>query len=87
MVAFIACCSTSQTSMKVSRVLFMKHKDGYMIPAFIQVNSYDSNLVSIVQKLNVSEQYIWFFSKTLKVCAATSESMRIMGVRLMIRSC
>ena len=62
--------------------MFMKHKDGYIIPVLLYMASYQSTLVAVVQELKSNDDYIWFYSKSLQVCAATKDSLRMLGVRL-----
>lgn len=69
-----------QGAMKMSRVMFMKHRDGYMLPVYLNVNSFKYRIVAVIQKLKVSDQFIWFYSNSWTVCAATHESFRLLGV-------
>ena len=80
-VCVCVCHAVRQTAFKSTRVIFMKHRAGYVMPMLLQVSTFDDHIVAVAQKLNVSEQYIWVMSSSLKVCAATQEALRMLGVR------
>ena len=45
----------------------------------MSVNSYKHHLVVIAQRLQVSDQFVWFHSRSLTICAATHASLRLLG--------
>lgn len=70
-----------QTILQSSRVIFIKHRAGYVVPVILQVNSYAGSVVAIAQKLTVSDEYVWFFSNNYRVTTATHGAVRMLGVR------
>ena len=44
-------------------------------------------MVGVVQKLNGTEQYIWYYAGSLQICAATQDVMRLMAVRSFCSRC
>ena len=70
-----------QVIIQTSRVIFIKHRAGYVLPVILQVNSFAGSVVAIAQKLTVADEYAWFFSNSLRMTAATHGAMRLLGVR------
>ena len=62
--------------------MFAKHHDGYIFPVMLNVNSYDGSFVGIFQRLNCKDEFIWFYSKSFAVVAASPGSLEMMGVSL-----
>ena len=62
------------------RTLFGKHREGYIFPMLMKASPMDNCFMSVMQRLTTSDEYIWFFSKSFTVCAASHESMRLLGV-------
>jgi hypothetical protein len=66
--------------MKTSRTLFGKHKHGHIFPILLNANLMEGHIMGIVQRVDSSDDYVWFTSKTLKVLGASQTSLLLMGV-------
>jgi hypothetical protein len=66
--------------MKTSRTLFGKHKHGHIFPILLNANLMEGHIMGVVQRVDSSDDYVWFTSKTLKVLGASQTSLLLMGV-------
>lgn len=64
-----------------TRVMFMRHRDGHIFPALISGNHMNGNLVAAIQRVETADEFVWFFSKSFTVCAASLGSLALFGVR------
>ena len=69
-----------QVITKTSRVMFARHRDGFIFPIMLNVNSYDGAFVAIIQRLNCRDDFVWFYSKTYAIVGASHGSLSMMGV-------
>ena len=61
--------------------MFCRHRQGYIFPVVMNINCLESSFVSIIQKLHCTDEFIWFYSKSHIVTAASQGSLALMGVR------
>ena len=66
--------------MKNSRVLFGKHKQGYVFPMLLNTSALETCFVGVMQKITSNDEFLWFYSKSLQVVAGSLESLMMMGV-------
>jgi hypothetical protein len=66
--------------MTKSRVMFGKHKRGYIFPILLNATALDSCLVSVIHKLTTTDEFVWFYAKSLTVCGVTAKSASLFGV-------
>ena len=82
MCSFQPCaCVPLQVILSNARILFVKHRQGYIFPAQVNVSVMDGCFVAAMQKCNTSEEFIWFYSKSFVVSAASEGSLAMLGVR------
>lgn len=60
--------------------MFAKHRHGHIFPVLLNVNPLNDSFVGIIQKLNCSSHFIWFYSKSFVICGASRESLHMLGV-------
>jgi hypothetical protein len=70
-----------EVMMNSSRTMFGKHKQGYLFPLLINSISGENGFVGMMQRLHTSDEFIWFYSKSLVIAGATQDCMRALGVR------
>ncbi len=73
--------------MNTTRTVFGKHKAGYIFPLLLNVRSTDTCFAGLLQRLHTSDQFILFWSQSLRVIEGTQESLELMGVRLYVCVC
>ncbi len=71
----------SQYFPSMSRVMFGKHKQGYIFPLMLALNMMEDGISGAVQRIDTSDEFIWFYSKSLTICGASQGSYRLLGVR------
>ena len=70
-----------QFMLSAARVMFLKHRQGHIFPALVNTNVMEGSFVAAMQKLNTSDEFIWFYSRSLTVSAASLGSLALLGVR------
>ena len=78
--AFGVCCCW-QVMLRSTRTMFGKHKQGHIFPIIISANTLDTCFAGVIHKVHCPDEFIWFYSKSLIVCAASLQSLELMGVR------
>jgi PAS domain S-box-containing protein len=70
----------NEVMQSTSRIMFVKHKLGHVIPILQNSSTLEKHFIGFMQPLVTGEEYIWFYSKTFVISAATENSLALMGV-------
>ena len=62
-------------------MVFLKHHDGHIFPVAMNVHPVHDKIVGVYEKLPCDEEFIWFYADSLAICAASMESLAMLGVR------
>ena len=69
-----------QNLIHTSRMMFGRHKQGYIFPLQINATIMDSTFYAVMQAASTQQEFIWFYSQSLRICAATEGSVKLLGV-------
>ena len=70
----------AQIMLETSRVMFAKHRQGYIFPVLMNANMLACEFVGIIQKLTSVDEYILYHSGNLAIASATQGSLSAMEV-------
>lgn len=69
-----------QVILNSARVLFVKHRHGYIFPVYSNTNVVDGCFFAAMQKVETTDEYIWFYSDSFTVAAASRGALNLLGV-------
>lgn len=74
-------CRFGQVMLSKARLMFLKHRQGHLLPVIMNANVVDSSFVAVMQQVQTSDEYIWFYSNSHTICGASQGSLSLLGVR------
>ena len=63
-----------------SRTMFAKHRLGHIFPVLMNAKAMEEGIAGAMQKINTTDEFVWFYSKSLTVVAGTALSLAALGV-------
>ena len=67
--------------LSTARMVFVKHRQGFVFPAQVNANVVDGQFVAALQKCDTTDEFLWFYRKSHSVTAASEGSLALLGVR------
>ena len=68
--------------MKFTRATFGQHKQGYVFPLIMGVNALEDCFAGVMQRIDTTDEFIFFYDKSFIISGASEKSFRMLGVRL-----
>lgn len=72
--------SAREVIMKTTRTSFAKHRQGYILPVLINLNTMDGAFMGIMQPLPCQDEFIFYYSKSFVVTAASKGAFALLKV-------
>ena len=66
--------------MKFTRATFGQHKQGYVFPLLLAVNALEDCFAGVMQRIDTTDEFIFFYDKSFVISGASEKSFRMLGV-------